>query len=562
MPQADPPAALPVSIELIQAAAQAIESNAALKDAVVGSIRNQLSHLQRELALEGELMIRIAGSPGASAEVRWLKVRVGDTVCIYASDVLARVQCCIDGLWWRADMSTPSHSLQWLMAHLLSTGSEATAKVAEFFGMTCRAILARDPSPLLGPVQKSVSASVLRRLLAMRISIGQIEPAVQQLAQSKNGSKDEDLAEQLISKLRPQIVEIQLPPDDLRSLSLADPNEGRDRFSKVRDELFETLGITFPDFEFVAAPELKSGSCRFRVNHVAGAPWPTIPSAGMLIEVESYGRVWNPATKSDDTLVALNTRDKLTSGPPRLWNAMEFVALCLEAELRDSAGCFIDTVTTSDYLGRIQQAAPILVSAVRAARSEEALTRALRRLVTDGVSIRDVYSILNRVLDFDYVVLNEEGRFVFDGRLPVPEPPTPEWIGGAEPLATFLRSGLKSYLTRTYSGNANTIYVYLLDSVLESALAQDGLHAHLSEEQIDDLVVAVREALRTKKPPPGAPSPVVLTTAVASAAMRNLIGAELPDLPILAFAEVSPTVGLEVLARIALPRVNVATASA
>jgi type III secretion protein V len=177
--------------------------------------------------------------------------------------------------------------------------------------------------------------------------------------------------------------------------------------------------------------------------------------------------------------------------------------------------------------------------------------RVLRALVAEEVSIRNLRLILEKVLDYDYVLADDLAQIVFDERLTAPTVPDAAWLDDPANLAAFVRTGLKHYLSHKHTKGQNALLVNLLDLKLEQALAahQKG-EVPLDERQRDRILDGVRaeQGDRYQLASP----PALLTTASARTALREVVALEFPHVPVLAYQELSPDLNIQPLARIRL----------
>jgi type III secretory pathway component EscV len=112
----------------------------------------------------------------------------------------------------------------------------------------------------------------------------------------------------------------------------------------------------------------------------------------------------------------------------------------------------------------------------------------------------------------------------------------------------FLRRQLSPYLSYFHGGSDRQILAYSVEPRVEDLVRQ---HPDLALD--DELVEAFRDAVlrRFSGLTPNAAN-VIVSTTEARHSIRDLLAQEFPDLPILAYAEVSPDVDLHVLGEIRL----------
>ena len=158
----------------------------------------------------------------------------------------------------------------------------------------------------------------------------------------------------------------------------------------------------------------------------------------------------------------------------------------------------------------------------------------LRRLVEEGISIRDLRAILEALAT---MAATEK------------DPLT---------LTELVRSQLRRFITFRLTRGAGRLGVYLLDPLLEDTIRRsitrtpNGAFLTLAPAASRDIIASVRRALEQK--PSGdlrnaADARVVLTQPDIRRFVRKLLDAEFPDLVVVSFAELLPEVSLEPLGR-------------
>ena len=163
------------------------------------------------------------------------------------------------------------------------------------------------------------------------------------------------------------------------------------------------------------------------------------------------------------------------------WNEFGYLILCLSSELRRRASRFVTLRTTEDHLTNLAGAFPALVDRAKAKVGLTQITRVLRRLVAEGISIRNLRTILEGLLAFDYVVCDAGQLVTFDDRLPIKLQPEASWLQDPQTLADFVRIRLKRYISYRSAFDGSTILAYLLAPEVETLVG--GVEAHGASHQ-------------------------------------------------------------------------------
>jgi type III secretion protein V len=193
---------------------------------------------------------------------------------------------------------------------------------------------------------------------------------------------------------------------------------------------------------------------------------------------------------------------------------------------------------------------PALVDTVLAHYTLGDLTRILRAMISEGLSIHNLPSILERLLEYETVSFDPTSAVVLDDRLPL----VPGTHNGWQAMYASLRRGLRSYISHRFTWAENTVVAYVLEPDLEARLAAGiqrthGIPTHpLPDQEAEAFRDAVWEQLNNDANAPA--GTVILTTEGVRASVRRLLEPEFPDLPVLSYAELRPDVNVQPLARI------------
>jgi type III secretion protein V len=269
----------------------------------------------------------------------------------------------------------------------------------------------------------------------------------------------------------------------------------RARAVMLREQIFAELGVPLP------AP---------RVRAVTGLPPRSIVVS--LHEVPAK-LLTLPASVTDDDVPATVARE---------------AAQLLRARAAD----FLGLAETQRLLDELEQFAPATVrNVVPKPVSLTLLADILRRLVEEGVSVRDLRAILEALA----TVANTE----------------------KDPLnlAEFVRAQLRRAITFKLTRGAPQLGVVLLDPMIEDTVrravtrTQAGAFLTLAPPAARDVIASIRRALGEAKAAAPDDSPVLLTQPDIRRFVRKLIDAEMPEVIVVSFAELLPEVSLRPLAR-------------
>jgi len=552
-----------VAVELTLGPAwSAVVSRVGARESLTQRIEQELLSVIEALGLPGRPRAEITLLPNGDVDdgEQLPRLRVNGRSCRFADDILLQAASYAS----RTPLG-PYEVLRALPERLTQDGSPddsatSTEQVGELLALTCRAAIGCQAHLLLTPAQVerySVELastaplspdrlrSILARIVDSGISVADRVAVRQVLAEClANGSTDDDIVEAVMNRLRPTDIELHVEPDLLRQLTIEYAADGPDLFVALRDELFNELGLSFPSFRFVPDRTLKPGSFCLRINHLT-----TMPRIGLapdtvlvndtvdrlrLFEIPAVPTT-HPATQRPASLVDHGQKSSLDTLGYDSWDQMTYLAICLGAELRRAGWMLVQRAVTEDMLAQLGLLFPELERAARSLISLDTLTRILRALIAEGVSVRGLSRIVERLIEYE--LLGEADR--------------------PGDLLAFVRSDLADSLASTYARQTGTLTAYLVDPDIErtlASLAPGEATSWLSTSvDIDDETYArisslIRQQLRSL--PPMALVPVILTQDGVRSTVRSLLAQEFPRLVILAHGELPADFNVMLVSRI------------
>jgi type III secretion protein V len=215
---------------------------------------------------------------------------------------------------------------------------------------------------------------------------------------------------------------------------------------------------------------------------------------------------------------------------------IEGAALAL---VRARAADFVGIAETQHLLDQLEQVAPALVrQTVPKPVSVSLLSDVLRRLVEEGVNVRDLRAILEALSS---VAATEKDPLN---------------------LTEFVRGQLRRATTYRLTAGRGELAVYLLDAAIEEAIRHAitrtaaGSFLTLAPAAGRDVVAAIRRALAHPLPQDRAtttrPTQVILTQPDVRRFVRKLIEVDLPEVTVVSFAELLPEISLRPVAKASL----------
>jgi type III secretion protein V len=589
----DEPPEVPLWIEIAPSLSETLDVANPLTEAIRRDISRRVADLLVALGIPGTPAVQIRDLKAnsiRSGEV--LRVYVNGMLCRYPDELLRLVYGYVNG-----NYPDPGLDLPKILAGLSEIPPDRSGaadadfqRKVEFLGLACANIIKMQPAALLGPEQvaayiailpsppdkpdwqslpffqdPNILRSILGEALNMKISIADHRAVTETLGQA-HGRSTEDIIEDLIVALRPEQIEIQLPSEDLRRMTRDHVKDGPAMFPFLRDGLFEELGLNYPKFRFAVTEELKQGHFAFKINHLT-----TMPLIGLrpdqLLANDTPDRLSmqgidgeatiNPATGHPASVINSDKKDLAEALGLTTWDQIGYLILSLAEALRKNSACFAHREAIQAQLNQLKLEFPALVSAVVDRFSIEQLTRILRALVAEEISIRNLRLILERLLEYDYGFSDSYRYLVLDDRPTAYGQLNAARRDDLDSLVSFLRAGMKRQIGNKYARGSQTLVVYLLDqwfeqSVLGNQSPQAGEDRQTPPE--DDLIDNILEAIRQEIAflPLTAQRPSILTSIAVRPYLRRLIAAEFPRIPVVAYQEVAPDLNIQPVARISL----------
>jgi type III secretory pathway component EscV len=547
-----------------------------LHGAVLNDVQQKLDDIVGVLGVPGVVALDIGPLPAKErADFQWMSLRVNGILCRYPEEVLLFA-------WSYAAGRRPylgSAEVQSRIREARSAQAEDEwSPVAAFFGLACAEIVSRQPAVLLAAAHAAVYSArleglltsdeqpnpsllntdwllpILKRLLELRLSISDTKKVASVLADSSE-EQWEDVAENLVDTLAPHVVELRVP-ETYVSLLTTQPEGSSDLLTYVRETMFDELGIVFPPLRPVPMVGLKPNSFQFLINHL-----PTLPVLGLgtgecLVnattenvrqrEIEGQEAV-NPVTEQPATVVDVGKKELLEEMGFTAWNQADYCLLVLAETLRRNCACFVHPFLIESQLEQLGRAFPALVEAARAKASVKKVTRVLRALVSEEVSIRDLWSILERLLDYQYRASDPERYLLLDDRLSIS---SYLQCRRRDDLVSFVRAGLKRQISNKFTRGTSTLGVYLLDPELEKLFNDPNIDTTLDEERQEYIITALANELSNL--PPTVQRPSILTAIDIRIGIRDAIKLTFPRIGVLSYEELWPGLNIQPVARISL----------
>ncbi len=327
----------------------------------------------------------------------------------------------------------------------------------------------------------------------------------------------------------------------------------------MSDGLFYELGLVYRLDRVEVDHTLAPGRLRCKINDLRTPVLPGLRSGEMMVNdtvaalhgLGLDGRpAINPANDNPTAVVAggEEARRRCEEAGLTVWDDHGYAILLLSSIIRREAGSLLTLGTVRFLCDRLQLVFPDLVASARARHDDLVLTRVLRALLDEEISIRDLRTMLDCLTSYHGSVPADMSRdIVFFASPGTASPIETGMQAGRDPVVDLIecaRVSLRRYISHKYTRGAATLVVYLLDPDLEQRLGET---TPLTADERARLLAAIKEELPETL---AAPLPVILTTAGIRARLRREIRREYPRLAVLSYQELSPEMNIQPISRI------------
>jgi len=307
------------------------------------------------------------------------------------------------------------------------------------------------------------------------------------------------------------------------------------RLHAVTRALADELGLLVPALTLTIDAKLPLRGYEIRLRGIPMADG-IIPDGRLLVDVAPNklpagveGQAADhPATGAPAAWVPASAVAKLPASGLVMLDGPAAIAARLDSSLRAAAPELVGLDETQRLLDGVAREHPALVRALVPARADLALIAdVLRRLVAEGVGVRDLPSVLEAL-----------ARALADTR-------------DAVVLTERVRVGLKRHITHHFAqvaaapGGARRVDALMLDAEAEEAVrgalraSGDSVVMALEPDLADAILASVDRELDAHK------SGIILTSAELRRHVRRLVEGDYPRLPVLAYQELLSDVEVE-----------------
>ncbi|MEG1541986.1 MAG: type III secretion system export apparatus subunit SctV [Victivallaceae bacterium] len=311
-----------------------------------------------------------------------------------------------------------------------------------------------------------------------------------------------------------------------------------DLIPKMRQALYQDIGIKYPGIHVrTDSPSLEGSEYMILLNEIPYVRG-KIPTKHLLTnEVEENLQRYNlpfvsykNASGLPSAWVKEESKVILDKAAIKYWAPPEVIILHLSNFFHKNSQEFLGIQEVRTMMEFMERSFPDLVKEVTRLIPLQKLTEIFKRLVQEGISIKDLRTIMES--------LSEWAQTEKDTVL----------------LTEYVRSSLKLYISFKFSQGQSSISVYLLDPEIEEivrgAIKQTsaGSYLALDPDSVNLILKSMRNTITST--PPGGQPPVLLTAIDVRRYVRKLIETEFPNIAVISYQEILPEIRIQPLGRI------------
>lgn len=335
-----------------------------------------------------------------------------------------------------------------------------------------------------------------------------------------------------ITLTRPLMVDI---GDDVQAMIEPD---GLDKaLAAMRQKLLLDLGVPIPEINVQVNDSCKDGYI-IRVNEVPYGEGRLRPQQILArdtpenLDIVGIPYVLDKSSLSESVWVDVAQRESLQRASIPYLESAQILADHVDQILRRHADEFIGIQEAKAFLKKMEASSPELVKETLRLVPLQKIAEVLQRLVSEGVSVRNMRTILNALV--------QSGQGEKDTVL----------------LTEHVRIALKRQICFQNCAGMNVLPAYILTPDVEDAVrnairqSSAGSYLALDARTTQQIIAAIRKAIGPLDQQLG--KPVLLTSVDIRRYMRKLIEVDLYGLPVLSYQELTPDISVHALARISL----------
>lgn len=325
----------------------------------------------------------------------------------------------------------------------------------------------------------------------------------------------------------------------------------------MNDGLFYELGIIYPPVQIQTDSSLNDSHYRIEWNDFHFPPIKGLDENKVLVN-DTVDRLTllningeattNPANNNECAFISSDFKNIAEQAGITTWNQTGYLVLHLSSIIRRNASAFVNRTLVEFHLSQLEKYYPDTIEQIKTKFSIETLTKILRGLLREEISIRHLEKILDQLLILQSPVHKDLAKYIVfpcANNTIYAVNKNEATQTSIEEYIEMIRIHLKSYISHKYTRGGNTLVVYLIDMEFEKKLKQP---EELSEIDKTEIIGAINNKVGNL--PPTSQQPVLLTTVEVRRRLKNLVAPKFPDLAVISYQELSPNLNIQPIARI------------
>ncbi|MFZ1387347.1 MAG: FHIPEP family type III secretion protein [Thiolinea sp.] len=315
-------------------------------------------------------------------------------------------------------------------------------------------------------------------------------------------------------------VLVELPESARANMPLPELNTS---FAAIREDFYKDLGVGLDGISISISKLIEDDNYRISVH-------------GIPVGQGQLGIKKPLLAQPDPSLVGQNSLPQVLSRGLDKLNPTQILTRHVSYILRKQAPEFIGVQEVHALMGKLEAAGyATLVQEAQRSVNKTRMVDILRRLLGEGISIRDMRQILGTLVEF--------GEAEKDNGV----------------LTERVRIGMRRQLSYTYTNGTGRLPVYLFDpeseKLAQSSIRQTpaGVHLALNPDANRNLSNNLRRLEESNRQLISeGPRPVILTSFELRRHLRTHLAAEFPDIPIMSLPELTPNVAVQPVGEVRL----------
>lgn len=315
-------------------------------------------------------------------------------------------------------------------------------------------------------------------------------------------------------------VLVELPESARANMPLPELNTS---FAAIREDFYKDLGVGLDGISISISKLIEDDNYRISVH-------------GIPVGQGQLGIKQPLLAQPDPSLVGQNSLPQVLSRGLDKLNPTQILTRHVSYILRKQAPEFIGVQEVHALMGKLEAAGyATLVQEAQRSVNKTRMVDILRRLLGEGISIRDMRQILGTLVEF--------GEAEKDNGV----------------LTERVRIGMRRQLSYTYTNGTGRLPVYLFDpeseKLAQSSIRQTpaGVHLALNPDANRNLSNNLRRLEESNRQLISeGPRPVILTSFELRRHLRTHLAAEFPDIPIMSLPELTPNVAVQPVGEVRL----------